>query len=299
MKQAKTFDLVTYHYPDGFERAPMPGVDHVSFRRVDPRSWILISIYQSRVTSRDHSAEFAYDWNDINTASGIAAPASAPRKVGAQSHAREGGAFVPSVGYVDLVDIHAGGRVIPIIVECGSVDQFRSYEAIIETFLGGLIVNQTPTSVTAEGPAPLVSTNRTSVNRDDLVGKWNIGSSKNVTYALLEGGEYFGATSHFFADEYTLAADGTYTFRAIQTHPRFKDHDAGTWGLTDGKLWTTGEKRSPGKYQILKFVEESDGRTTMTVLPATAKIDQYTYGTDWVRDAGSTTPAPEKTTAPK
>ena len=140
----KTFDRITYTEPRGFEPAPMGASNHVSFRRVDATSWILFSVYGSRASSRHLAAEFKFDWNDLNAASGIAAPASIARKVGSEIEAREGGAFVPNVGYVDLVEVDVGGRVAPIIIECGSEDQFRSYQRIIDRLLDSLVVNPAP-----------------------------------------------------------------------------------------------------------------------------------------------------------
>jgi hypothetical protein len=247
----KTFDRVTYTYPAGFEPAPMGASDHVSFRRVDPSSWILFSIYKGRVVSRDFAGEFAFDWNDINTASGLAAPSFTARKVGSDVDAGEGGVFVPSVGYVDLVDVKAGGYVFPIIIECGSADQFRSYQPVIEALLASLEVKRGPKREPGTTPA---TTRSVDYVNDGFVWTGADGLQHVPALTTVANGAGFPASIPGIwqndRNEFTLelAADGTYAsaYAGGTSSGSFRIREAGRWMADGTKLTLTPE--SAGRF---------------------------------------------------
>ena len=242
----KTFDRITYTEPRGFEPAPMGASNHVSFRRVDRSSWILFSIYGSRAASRHLGAEFAFDWNDLNAASGIAAPASTPRKVGQEIDAREGGVFVPSVGYVDLVDVDVGGRVVAILIECGSEDQFRSYERIIGPFLDSLVVNQAPENqpVAHHPTAPSATTREVDYVNDGFVWTGADGLEHVPALTTVASGAGFPASiPGIWQDDrqqftLELAADGTYAsaYAAAAASGSVRTREAGRWKADGTRL---------------------------------------------------------------
>jgi hypothetical protein len=245
----KTFDRVTYTYPAGFEPTPMGASDHVSFRRIDATSWILFSIYQRRVVSRDFAGEFAFDWNDINTVSGVAAPSSTARKVGLNVDAREGGVFVPSVGYIDLVDVDADGFVVPIIIECGSVDQFRSYQPVIEALLASLVVKPDP----KREPGPTPATTRSVDYVDDgFVWTGADGLQHVPPLTTVASGAGFPASIPGIwqndRDEFTLelAADGTYASAYVggTSSGSFRIREAGRWMADGTRLILTPQSAS-------------------------------------------------------
>ena len=85
----KTLDVTTFTVPSGFEFTESH--DHVNFRRVDPGNWVMFGIYKGRDASRDLSAEFTADWNELFREAGAAAPPSTERTLASGIEAREGG----------------------------------------------------------------------------------------------------------------------------------------------------------------------------------------------------------------
>src|SRR4051812_19433088 len=103
----KTLDVITFNVPEGFDFTESP--DHVNFRIVET-NWLMFGIYKGRDATRDLSTEFISDWNELLRGAAVAAPPSVARTVGSGVEAREGGLFVPSIGYVQLVDVAAGNK---------------------------------------------------------------------------------------------------------------------------------------------------------------------------------------------
>jgi len=252
----QTFDRITYTEPQGFEPAPMGASNHVSFRRVDPASWILFSIYAGRVRSRHLGAEFKFDWNDLNNASGIAAPASVARKVAQGIDAREGGVYVPNVGYVDLVEVDVGDRVVAIIIECGSEDQFRSYQRIIGPFLDNLVVQSGPKyepDATGAGAPPVsppganptpATTREVDYVNDGFVWKGADGLEHVPALTTVASGSGFPATiPGVWQDDrqqftLELAEDGTYAsvWGAGNSSGTLLIRESGRWKADGTKL---------------------------------------------------------------
>lgn len=245
----KTFGRVTYNYPAGFEPAPMGASDHVSFRRVDATSWILFSIYQGRVVSHDFAGEFEFDWNDINAASGVGPPSFTARKVGLNIDACEGGVFVPSVGYVDLVDVEAGGYVFPIIIECGSVEQFQTYQPVIEALLASLEVKRGPKREPGTTPA---TTRTVDYINDGFVWTGADGLQYVPALTTVASGAGFPASIPAIwqndRNEFTLelAADGTYAsaYAGGTSSGSFRIREAGHWLAVGTRLTLTPESAS-------------------------------------------------------
>jgi len=257
----KSFDRMTYVEPRGFEPAPLGSSNHVSFRRVDSASWILFSIYGSRPSSRGPAAEFRFDWNDLNAQSGVAAPASFARKVGLKIDAREGGAYVPNVGYVDLVDVDVGGRVVAIIIECGSEEQFRSYQQIIGPFLDSLAVApapgrgpgpDSPPAGLPPGDASPETTSEVDYVEDGFVWKGADGLDHVPALTTIASGAGFpAAIPGVWQDDhqqYTLklAADGSYAsaFGAGNSSGTLRIREAGWWRADGTRLVLTPKSAS-------------------------------------------------------
>jgi hypothetical protein len=278
----KTFDAVTFTVPAGFEFTESP--DHVNFRRIDPTNWLMFGIYQGRIASGDLAAEFTADWNDLLRATGVAAPPSIARKVGSGVKAREGGALT-SVGYVRLIDVHAGGSVVSIIVESGNAEGFTTYQETIDAVLASLVVKRPRPSPPAASTTPAASVETPNlIHATDLVGVWDWGSSTTTTYRLLASGEYAGAASHFFATEYTLTVDGKFTSRYWATHPQVNFHSSGTWGFENG-LFVVSEGTVTDRFQIVSFGPQADGKTKLSLVRAGIQVNEYTQTNDWYRTA--------------
>jgi hypothetical protein len=277
----KSFDATAFTVPPGFEYWENP--DHVNFRRIDPTNWLLFGVYQSRPAAGAAATEFAADWNDLLRASGVAAPMATPRRVGADCDALAGSAMTPE-GFVELIDVRAGGRIISVIVESGSADGFKTYHRTIEEVLASIAIKRgsTVTAPVSSAPKPEPAEASGLIHASDLVGVWNCGSTPSTTYALLASGEYVGATSHFFATEYTLQPDGTFTSRYAATNPPIKFKSAGTWGIEAG-LIVLREPKGLKRYQIVKFGPQPDGRVELSLVTAGGVINEYTHTDDWYR----------------
>ncbi len=276
----KSFDATTFTVPAGFEYWENP--DHVNFRRIDPANWLLFAIYQSRPSSAAPAAEFNADWNDLLRASGVAAPIATMRRVGAGVAAQAGSAMTPE-GYVQLIDISAGGRIISIIVESGNAEGLTTYRETIERFLTSIVIK--PSSSVAQSantPKPAPADSPGAIHASDLVGVWNCGSTPHTTYELLASGEYANATSHFFATEYTLKSDGTFTSRYMATNPLYKFKSQGTWGIEEG-LIVLREAKGMKQFQIVTFGPQPDGRVELSLVKPGAVINEYTHTEDWYR----------------
>ena len=282
----KSFDATTFTVPAGFEYWENP--DHVNFRRIDPANWLLFAVYQSRPANAAPAAEFKADWNDLLRASGVAAPAAVMRRVGAGVDAQTGSAMTPE-GYVQLIDINAGGRIISIMVESGNAEGLTTYRATIERFLASIVIKQgSPAAQSTSAPTPAPAELSGAIHTSDLVGVWNCGSTPRTTYELLASGEYANAMSHFFATEYTLKSDGTFTSRYMATHPLIKFKSLGTWGIEEG-LIVLREAKGMKQFQIVTFGPQPDGRVELSLVKPGAVINEYTHTEDWYR-AGAGTP---------
>jgi hypothetical protein len=279
-----TFDITSWTMPTGFEILA-GGRDHFTFRRVDPANWLLFEFYTGRASSDELQTEFTRDWNDVNRESKATAPGSVARSVGVDIGAREGGVFIPTQGYVDLIEVDAGGKVVTIIIMTGSVKGMTTYRPTIDSLLASLVVKRsestTPAvaSATPEPPPP----SKTQITAADLVGVWDNGSATGVTYEQLAGGKYAGAWTHFFATEYTLKPNGRYDTRFWATHPVWNDtRGGGQWALEEG-LFVLRASGPVEKYRIAYFETAADGSTTMKLVRPDVVITPYTGGEMWVR----------------
>jgi hypothetical protein len=283
-----TFDITSWTMPTGFVTLP-GGSDHFVFRRVDPANWLLFEVYAGRRSSDELQTAFTRDWNDVNRESKANAPGSVARKVGADIDAREGGVFIPKEGYVHLIDVDAGGKVVTIVIMTGNVKGMTTYRPTIDSLLASVVVKRGESTSPAvasgmpEPPAAPVSS-KTQVAAADLVGVWDNGSSTGVTYEQLAGGKYAGAWTHFFATEYTLEPNGQFGARFWATRPPSNWTYGGRWGLEDG-LFVLRASGPEEKYRIVKFETAADGSTTMKLVRPDVVVTEYTGGEIWVRRA--------------
>jgi hypothetical protein len=279
------FDITSWTMPTGFEILA-GGRDHFNFRRVHPASWLLFGIYAGRESSGELRAEFTRDWNELNRASKATAPGSVARRVGADIDAREGGVFVPTQGYVHLIDVDAGGKVVAILIMTGDEKGMTTYRPTIDSLLASLVVNpseRTAPFVASATPAPPLPS-KTRITTADLVGVWDNGSATGVTYEQLAGGKYAGAWTHFYATEYTLKPNGRYDARFWATRPLSNWTFGGQWGLEEG-LFVLRASGPVEKYRILTFETAADGSTKMELVRPDVVITAYTSGEMWVRRA--------------
>jgi hypothetical protein len=180
-----TFDITTYTIPEGFE-VLAGSTNHANFRRVDPGNWVLFGVYGSKASSGDLAKEFAADWSDLSGAPTVAAPAPRKRNVGAGLAAVEGGADCPGIGYVHLVDIDAGAKVVSIIVLSGSAEGLlKTYRKTIDAFLSSVAVKGATRGAPVAGATPPVSAANTEASK--FAGSWGSGrtvGAMTITSAL-------------------------------------------------------------------------------------------------------------------
>ena len=279
------FDITSWTMPTGFEILA-GGRDHFNFRRVDPASWLLFGIYAGRASSGELRTEFTRDWSELNRASKAPAPGSVARRVGADIDAREGGVFIPTEGYVDLIDVDAGGKVVTIVIMTGSVEGMTTYRPTIDSLLASLVVKRsekTAPSVASATPAPPLPSKK-RITTADLVGVWDNGSATGVTYEQLAGGKYAGAWTHFYATEYTLKPNGRYDTRFWATRGVPWNDTGGHWGLEEG-LFVLRMSGPEEKYRIVTFETAADGSTKMELVRSDVVVTAYTSGEIWVRRA--------------
>jgi hypothetical protein len=123
----------------------------------------------------------------------------------------------------------------------------------------------------------------------DIVGSWSHSSSSYAEYVGSSGG-YGGSNTIAYADGYTFAADGTYTyiFTGMANSRYIRETDAGTWGFQSGNLVIRSKEaqREPKAYQILSHQVAPDGAVFMTVLSADYPRTEGNiglYAKNWVR----------------
>ena len=260
-----TFDVTTYTVPAGFELLE-GGTTHANFRRVDSGNWLLFGVYGSRPSSGNLTADFAADWKDVSGAPDVAAPSPANRKVGAGIAAVEGGALCPAIGFVDLIDIGAGGKVVTIIIESGSAEGFtKTYRKTIDAFLSTLLVKPTPGATPPPNSAP--AGKPSSLSAGDAVGHWYVSDQSTVSYVDSNTGNYAGSSATFYGVGYDLAANGTYTrhFRGMANGHIVDEKGSGKWELTPDRF-VLNNGNNTTRYQLLGFQKSADGAMQIDLL---------------------------------
>lgn len=234
----RTLDIATFTVPAGFEFTESP--DHVNFRRVDSTNWLQFGIYKGRDVSHDLSTEFTFDWNDLFRATGVAAPTSIARTLGSGIEAREGGTLVASIGFVQLVDVDAGDKVVSIIIKTGNAEGMTTYRETIEQVLASVLVRRAPKNAPAAsaaapaalpGAAPLGKAERvpdSSFKNGSPQGIFtgiSLLSGKAICLLFLDGGRITRS----------IPEGGLQEFHWEQ-HKKDHSGDCGTYTVSDGTL---------------------------------------------------------------
>ena len=140
--------------PEGFKLLEQQKTQAV-FGNEDPDNYLLVFVSRSRDLSGHLTAQFTVDWNYLSERFGVARTSPVKRTVGRGLAAMEGGALGAD-GYVDLVEIDAGDKVVSIIIHTRNAEGMKTYRKTIDAFLATIVIHKSaPTGAPVAEAAPV------------------------------------------------------------------------------------------------------------------------------------------------
>ncbi len=251
LQAPRTWDLVTYHPPSGFNvvEKPSGNVGHVELTKASSSSYCVIAIHTSTPSASDLSASFAAEWQAValKTISPVAAPAPTIANLGATRAAI--GSASSTVGgqpvWAQLVVLDAGPSVVSLLILAPNQRAFRAYQPDVDQMLSSLIVKQ---ATLGQLPAPVPSQVRDgkliippaprTLTVADLAGEWGLTEGITTHYVDRYTGAHAGSDSLHFTSKWTISKEGgiSLDFFAIRNGKKIIEKSSGTVALVEGVL---------------------------------------------------------------
>jgi hypothetical protein len=249
---ARTWDLITFTAPTGFTVLEKKE-GRVELTKASSTSYCMVVIYASTPAGSDLRASFAAEWQAValKTIDAVSAPPPITRTVG-NARAAVGSAASTTRGqpiWARLIVLDAGASVLSMVVLTPTRDAFGTYEAEIETMLGGLVVKRA--TATAGAPAGAAAAAPPTVGGKlfipaptrtmtvaDLAGEWGQNDGITTTYVDRYSGTYAGFESLHFTNKWTITAQGRIwlDFFGLQNGRKLSEKSDGTITLAGGVL---------------------------------------------------------------
>lgn len=277
--QVQTVGDVSFAVPDGWNYQQGPNYGAVAFK-ADSRFWV-IAVYSAMPSSGDPNADFRAAWTRIVLAGpdyrGV--PNNDPYKitdtVGYPGNYYDASS-VNNTTYTRLYALEAGKFCVPVAFVSPNRGVLDGMEHTARAVVGSVRV------------APLrASPIKYSINVADLAGHWISG--------IVTSTNYYGPTGQYQSNsltavryEYTIAADGNYTYKfgGLLNNRMTNDDDSGVVEL-GGEFVTLKGRRRVNTYRFGNLQQALDGSTVLTLWPPVdmSKITPSRDSVYWTRSA--------------
>jgi len=189
---------------------------------------------------------------------------------------RADGTSMNRAQYTRLYVLETGKTFIP--VRCISNDGLvlNSQEYIANALLGSIRLSPAKAE-------PI----KTSITVADMVGHWTSGAGSSLSFYSTSTGQYQGTSNSFYGAGYTIAADGSFTYKmsGMVNNGITHDDDSGVVQFEPQFVVFKGHNHVV-RYRFLNIQKAIDGSTVMTFLPPAANpatLSIIRDGEPWVR----------------
>ena len=278
--QVQTLGEVSFAVPEGWEYEHPSGNDRatLSFSQ-DGNVWAM-AVFKPLHSSGNPEADFRSAWaQDVRS---MDAPEPIYDHNGTAGYSgRYGSTNTPDgAHYVYMCVLEAGQSAIPVLVVAPNRQAFNQLEPAILEFIEGVRI----------APAKAQPAKK-SITIADLVGEWHSGGESSVNYVDSHSGAYAGSSTVAHGAGYTIASDGSFTFRfaGLSNRQIIREQGSGTVELTPGFI-AFHEKGTNHitRYHFISYQSAINGSTVLTLLgesyPAEAANISF-YGERWIREA--------------
>jgi hypothetical protein len=297
--QSDTLDIIRFTPPPGWTKTDKDGAVVFSDVNKTTGAFCVLTVYSSTASAGDAGKDFASKWNDLvvkpfNATLGTKTetqtdPQGWQITAGAAPVETEGGLKA----YAVLTVFSGFGRAASVLALLND----ETYLAKVSHLVSSIKLEKSPVS---SAPAraipdaslqrdpfpdrpgyapqkPLAGSPKDSITMADLVGTWNQGGSSVVTYIDSARGNYAGTNTTFYAESYTIRADGSfdYRFTGRTSNQTVRETDTGSIVLSGGTVFVKFNGRSSHKYQFISFMTLSNGGAVLSLLPLGNKEDLY------------------------
>jgi len=185
---------------------------------------------------------------------------------------------VNRANYTRLYVLEAGKSFVAVRCISNDGQVLNSQEYIANAVLGSIRL------------APLKAEPiKTNVTVADMVGHWTSGAGTSMNFYSRYTGQYQGSSLSFYGAGYTIAADGSFTYKMSGMVNNSITHDDDSGVVQFEKEFVIFKGRSHVvRYRFLNIQKAIDGSTVMTFLPPAANPATLSIIRDsepWIREA--------------
>ena len=227
--------------------------------------WI-VSVHAARPASGDPVADYRAAWrSEVQTVPGFQksvleyTPYDISKSLGYPGKEYSGTSDNGQM-FIRLYTLETGKVAVPVTVITQSRQVLDVMEHIIAAVVGSVRV------------APLkASPIRNTLNMADLAGDWKGGTASSQSYYDRYNGRYVGSTQTFYAAEYHIADNGSFSYKlnGMLNNQVMRDQDTGVVELGGAFVTFKGRVRTT-RFRFLNIQTAIDGSTVMMLLPAEA-----------------------------
>ena len=277
--QVQSVGDVTFAVPDGWTYKPGAGFGAVAL--TSGQSFWLVAVYASMPSSGDPNADFRAAWQRVVLAEpgyqGLPGydPYNLTGSVGYPGKYYDGSS-VNQTTYTRLYVLEAGKVCVPVAFIAPNRGVLDGMEHTARAVVGSVRV------------APLqASPIKYSINVADLAGHWTGGIVTSID-SYNPAGQYQSNSLTAVRYEYTIAADGNYTYKfgGLLNNRMTSDDDSGVVEL-GGEFVTLKGVKHVNRYRFGNLQQALDGSTVLTLWPPVdmSKITPSRDSEYWTRAA--------------
>lgn len=276
--QVQTLGDVSFAVPEGWTYTA--GAFGAMTLKADKNFWMM-AVYPPWQSSGDATQDLRAAWKGLAPA-GPGYPGFPPLPYFDIAHTvgyhgkRAEGSSMNRAFYARLYVLEAGKSFIPVVCMSNDGMVLNAMEHVANAMLGSVRL------------APLrASPIKTNITIADMVGHWTSGAGTSIDFYNSSTGQYAGNSTSFYGAGYTIAADGSFTYKmsGMVNNNVAREDDSGVVQFEKEFVVFKGRNHVV-RYRFMNIQQAIDGSTVITFLPPAANPATLSYVRDsemWIR----------------
>jgi len=257
--QVQSVGDVSFAVPDGWQYQPGPDFGAMTLK-TDKRFW-LAAVYSAMPSSGDPNADFKTAWKrvvfplpDYGKMPGYD-PNNTSKMVGYSGKYFDASSTA-NTSYTRLYVLETGKTFVPV-----------SFTSNNRNVLDSMSHNERAIVGSVRAAPRKASPIKFSITVSDLEGYWTAGIVTSISY-YNDAGQYHSSSLTAVNYGYTIASDGTYTYKfgGLMNNRPTSDDDSGVVEL-QGEFVTFKGHRHVTRYRFVNLQEALDGSTVLALWP--------------------------------
>jgi hypothetical protein len=279
--QVQTLGDVSFAVPDGWTYKG--GANFGAVVKTSGQNYWLMAVYTPMASSGDPSGDVKAAWTRIVLA-GNDYQGMPPLPYYGINHSvgypgrRADDSSVNRSTYTRLYALETGKSFIPVVAVSQNREVLNAMEHIALAFVGSVRL------------APLKAQPlKSAITLVDLAGHWNHGAASSYDFYNRQTARYESNASAFYGAGYTIANDGSFTYRmaGMVNGRTARDQESGVVELRADLVIFKGNSHVL-RYRFVNYQQALDGSTVLTLLPENSEVTALTVlrdGDQWSRPA--------------